>query len=119
MFYANIDDETLEGLTSYYFYNIGTESSEDFWTIYLLGAYQYTEDDDGDPSFFTVYGIVDGEKLGDGKGATLFMEVNRATEYNNIGMLFGIPPWYERPVTPKHVVALRWSNGNGHKTLLK
>ena len=72
---------------AYDFDEIDHEADETFWTVYLLGAYQYQADQDCDPepdrSVNTekcTYGAVDDFK---GKGASLFMEATRTREWGD------------------------------------
>ncbi len=121
-FVANIQAVDFGGLDPYlsqpYFNNFGTEASEDFWTIYLLGGYQPKEftlssngtrfDTDGDPK--TVHnGLIDtsyaaanasnvpGSRFNDGYGAVIYIEVGRPTEYPN--------DYLGRPVSVAHTTA--------------
>jgi len=86
------------------FNNIATEANVEFWTIYLLGGYQYSEDRDGDPNrtvngaLDTVWGIADVQaRQTNGRGALLFTEVGRAREYPT--------DWMSRPVSVAYTVA--------------
>lgn len=87
-FAANVADESQAARRALYdFDQISTEASADFWTVYLLGAYQYTSEHDLDPDVEPgpVNGIVDnsigsdpdGGLHRDGFGAILFLEVER------------------------------------------
>jgi hypothetical protein len=60
----------------YKFDNQKTEKDPAFWTVYLLGAYQYTTDEDGDGDRITTWGSSDGSLL----GASVFLEVGRPLE---------------------------------------
>ncbi len=58
------------------------EAREDFWTVYVNGAYQYDVRVDGDPSGTAVLGAVD-SLTGDGEGVLIFMETTRSSENPN------------------------------------
>lgn len=69
---------------TYEFDAINTEADNDFWTVYLLGAYQYTRDYDRDPDGEAaepgkggVLGVVDNFV---GVGASVFVELLRPKE---------------------------------------
>ena len=63
------------------FDNFDYETSLDFWTVYIVGAYQYDIRVDSDPNSSPgVRGIVDALN---GLGALIFMETTRATEISN------------------------------------
>lgn len=65
------------------FDQIETEDSEDFWTAYLLGGYQYTIQTDEDPeteSNDSVVGVTDAQN---GVGSIVFMETNGPKECNS------------------------------------
>jgi hypothetical protein len=51
-FIVNLTDTALEDIREQYFNNKVTART-DFWTIYLLGAYQYNDFYDGDPDSIT------------------------------------------------------------------
>lgn len=58
--YADVDL-----LSCYSFENIATEASEDFWTVYILGAFQGVPWEDGDPDGEQmISGIIDSKKIG-------------------------------------------------------
>jgi hypothetical protein len=63
-----------------------TNTDNEFWTVYLLGAYQHTIERDHDPSTESPYtaAIVDAITLVtddlEGSGALIFTEINRPTE---------------------------------------
>ncbi len=66
--------ETQRLIGTYQFENDGTETDRDFWTAYLLGAYQPTTARDGDPnSEVAAVGCVDDIN---GKGISLFSETH-------------------------------------------
>ncbi len=74
-------------ISTYDFDQVATEADANFWTVYLLGAYQGWTNEDHDPSTDDrVYGIVDAIN---GQGASVFNEVIRppegrfTTEVNN------------------------------------
>ncbi len=74
-------------INTYDFDTVATEADVNFWTVYLLGAYQGWTDQDHDPATDDrVYGIVDAIN---GQGASVFNEVIRppegrsTTEVNN------------------------------------
>ena len=64
------------------------EADTEFWTIYLLGAYQDIVEDDGDPHELETgnpddapsYGIID-SVYPNAQGAFVFLEVGRPREY--------------------------------------
>jgi hypothetical protein len=71
-FWLNVVADTAAAITATYaFDNIATEADADFWTIYILGAYQYVEAEDRDPVENTTYGVVDGIN---GAGASVYTE---------------------------------------------
>ena len=87
-FAANLAEESPTAKRALYdFDQKATEASVDFWTVYLLGAYQYIPSQDYDPDFEAslVAGIVDstpgsdaqGDLIRDGWGALLFFEMER------------------------------------------
>ncbi|HEX7184636.1 MAG TPA: hypothetical protein VF756_22620 [Thermoanaerobaculia bacterium] len=63
-------------IATYDFDSVGTEADDDFWTIYLLGAYQFIRREDMDPVTEPVatLGIVDAIN---GRGASVYNEVGR------------------------------------------
>lgn len=80
-------DTSAARIATYDFDTAATEASEDFWTVYLLGAYQYTTDYDADgpPGETTILGgVVD---LINGRGASVFNEVLRQGEINVTAIL--------------------------------
>lgn len=85
-------------LPTYNFNAIGSEADSNFWTIYLIGAYQPAIAEDGDGENNVFLGIVD-SRLGDGQGANVFFESlkevgtgpfisNAATTAHEVGHLF-------------------------------
>jgi len=97
-FSLNVSDMGIDNLVQIYFQDIGSESSQDFWTIYLFGAYQHLITEDSDPD------------VGDAKygttgtiESTIFMELGRAREYEDIdnGSPPGVDVWRNRPVANK------------------
>jgi hypothetical protein len=91
--------DALDLIATYDFDSAGTEADDEFWTVYLLGAYQHTTSADADPNLEgAVLGIVDAIN---GQGASVFNEVlrdretpitpvvnNAATTAHEIGHLF-------------------------------
>ncbi|MGI8811442.1 MAG: hypothetical protein ACR2IH_02805 [Pyrinomonadaceae bacterium] len=74
-----------------------TQASSSFWTVYILGAYQFTTPLDGDPyTEDTFYGYVD-NVFPLAEGASIFLETNRSKEYP--------PDWASRPVGQRYTVA--------------
>lgn len=62
----------------------GTNTSNEFWSVYLLGSYQHTITEDRDPSTESLtLGIVDEitSVTGEGSGALIFVEGHRPTEF--------------------------------------
>jgi hypothetical protein len=109
-FSANVDDFSILSIRQFNFENRATQASQTFWTIYLLGGYQYTVYADGDPDSLpvaaesgnlSVYGVADSV------GATIFTELGRAREYERMNRenMTGFPRWQDRPVTRKHTMA--------------
>ncbi|HMS39165.1 MAG TPA: hypothetical protein PKE69_02985 [Pyrinomonadaceae bacterium] len=91
-FFANVENNEITDLFDTYFTQQATHTGSDageFWTIYLLGGYQYTTASDGDPRRFNssmvlqnVYGAADvPERARTGRGAIIFTEEGRNTEY--------------------------------------
>jgi hypothetical protein len=59
------------------------DGDDNFWTIYVLGSYQYTLTRDNDPnSENAISGVVDAvtDVTGEGTGAMIFIEIHRAAE---------------------------------------
>lgn len=76
------------------FDNVITEANPDFWTVYLMGAYQYDSRRDNDPSEEGgILGTVD--RL-NGQGLLIFSEITRPTE---------IPNFAGRPVGRHYTLA--------------
>jgi hypothetical protein len=93
--YTSDDPTYIRNL--YDFNQILTEHDSEFWTVYLLGAYQFTIFLDGDPySENTAYGYADALNYS-GEGASIFLEANRPKEYP-LG-------WASRPVSQALTVA--------------
>lgn len=86
-FHANVAENTSAAKRALYdFDQVATEANVDFWTVYVLGAYQYTLEEDSDPNEETLtLGIVDssgqqdaqGSLVRDGLGVLLFVEQER------------------------------------------
>jgi hypothetical protein len=82
-FVLNVTDYTPMTLKATYDFDaVGTEASEDFWTVYLLGAYQGVPKEDADPDtepcpdpgrqgICPTFGVVDDIN---GQGASVFSE---------------------------------------------
>ena len=118
-FDANVTEAEIDKIFVDHFNNGASESSSDFWTVYLLGAYQFIkpttsslEDWDGDPDLKLnpnrgnsfAFGQVDNLN---GKGAVIYTELNRSTEYKNIDVLNSflnpsILSWEMRPIGAKY-----------------
>lgn len=63
---------TADLISTYDFDSVGTEADNNFWTVYLLGAYQYDTSEDSDPdSEEGPLGVVDDYQ---GVGASIFVE---------------------------------------------
>lgn len=84
-FQANVDEHSGDAIRSLFtgFDQQATEASEEFWTVYLLGGYQYTIDRDGDPE--TEWAIPANVFAGvtdvqNGMGSIVFMETNGPKE---------------------------------------
>ncbi|MDQ3799835.1 MAG: hypothetical protein M3384_10310 [Acidobacteriota bacterium] len=109
-FSANTDLADIVNIQQIYFNNIATEAREDFWTIYLLGGYQYVQGADGDPDSLdppfgenSIYGFANLTV-----GTTIFTELTRAREFERLDRRppdMPFPPWRFRPVTHKHILA--------------
>ena len=84
---SNPDADDINGLFD--FDRFDKHDAQEFWTIYLLGGYQFTIERDGDPKLFnsagqilTIYGAADvGERMRTGQGAIIFLEDGRTNEY--------------------------------------
>jgi hypothetical protein len=86
-----------------YFNNIALEARTDFWTIYMVGGYQFTDESDNDPAGSITWGRADA--LTGGIGLFTFNELNRPTENNVLDQRVlppGIDVWRNRPVDPKY-----------------
>ncbi len=72
-FVLNVATDDAAGvIATYAFDNVGTEADPDFWTVYLLGAYQYVVERDADGrNESATLGIVDDIN---GLGANVFAE---------------------------------------------
>jgi hypothetical protein len=73
-FVLHTPDSELEKIATYDFDAIGTEADPNFWTVYILGAYQFDTDQDNDPGGNLkklVLGTVDALN---GMGVSLFHE---------------------------------------------
>ena len=66
-------------IATYDFDTVGTEADPAFWTVYLLGAYQFIRSEDLDPGveLMSALGIVD---TINGRGASVYNEVARTGE---------------------------------------
>jgi hypothetical protein len=71
---------------------------DDFWTVYLLGAYQGRPDESNDPDRgrpFNSYGISDGTTpSGIGQGSLVFMELLSNHELDSLSIRIGTPPTF-------------------------
>jgi hypothetical protein len=91
-----------------YFNNLANEANSQFWTVYILGAYQdaYTLSGNrgtGDPIGSVTWGRA--EALRNGRGLVTFVETNRPVEYDvlDIGVRPpGIDIWRNRPIESKY-----------------
>jgi hypothetical protein len=87
-FQANTDGEAAEDLRPLFTSGrdlTTTNTDNEFWTVYVLGAYQHTIEDDNDPTTDGLtWGIVDAVTLVtddlEGSGALIFMELHRPHE---------------------------------------
>lgn len=78
-FMSNVQEPTNESITGLFdFDQIATEESTGFWTVYLLGGYQYILARDEDPETETqvTLGVSDGT----GIGSIVFLETNGIKE---------------------------------------
>jgi hypothetical protein len=82
-FAVNVREHSGEAIRELFdFDQVATEDSEDFWTVYLLGAYQYTteldgdpdEEDPNDPDDYGWVGVADEQN---GQGALILFEPHR------------------------------------------
>lgn len=104
-FYTNTSSSSLANIRTSYFQNKMYEANTDFWTIYLLGAYQFESSIDGDPdSSGAIFGFKDGPGTNDGEGAVIFNEVGRPREYENMNTINPVD-WRMRPVSRRFTVA--------------
>ncbi len=78
------------------FDNVATEASADFWTVYILGAYQYDKRADSDPYVEGGVGGVTDSLGGTGQGAILYNETGRGVEY--------VTGYQSRPVSRAHTM---------------
>jgi hypothetical protein len=62
-------------IANYDFDAVGTEADEEFWTVYLLGAYQFIEKEDEDPN--SEKSTLAAADALNGEGATIFVETIR------------------------------------------
>ena len=106
-FYINATDANLVSIRMGFFQNRQYEASVVLWTVYLLGAYQYTEQDDSDPDLQgAILGKTDGVSANDGEGSVIFNEVNRTHEYNVLDILNpNVLSWTTRPVNRRFTIA--------------
>lgn len=99
-----------ELIDTYRFDNRASEADPEFWTVYLLGAYQYITDEDNDPDGEgATLGIVD--DIGpNGVGASVFKEVVRPEETTSF-----IPGVSNDAVTSAHEIGhlLGGEHGDG------
>jgi hypothetical protein len=105
--YINANAAKITNIRETFFQNRPYEASIDFWTIYLLGAYQYRTDLDSDSDFEdAIAGITDGIAPNDGEGSVVFAELTRAAEYNILDIFNpSIPSWRFRPVDNRFTTA--------------
>lgn len=91
-------DDALGRRSLFNFDNITTEASTDFWTVYLLGAYQDVVTDDSDPDTdINSTGTVDAIN---GMGALIFLENNRFNEVRQPNLQI-----YNEAITVAHELA--------------
>ena len=88
-----------------WFFNKDSAGREAFWTIYLLSAYQPDRSLDNDPDW--LFGSPDRTRTSSNEdGAVLFLELNRAREYDYMDQENqGFPSWRNRPVSRRHELA--------------
>lgn len=105
-FQLNVDYPAITNIfnNSNLFDNRGSQANVDFWTIYLLGAYQYTNDADSDPDEFgATFGLADAAGI-NAQGLVVFIELNRAREYADLDR-YTTPSWQNRPVANRFTTA--------------
>lgn len=79
LFASNVSADSGQAVRDLFdFDQIATEANEEFWTAYLLGGYQYTNDRDADPE--TELGTVGVTDAQNGVGSIVFMETNGPVE---------------------------------------
>ncbi len=120
-FSENITSADINNLYLLHFNNIAYEASVDFWTVYIVGIYQWNaptagspRDWDSDPIVSRTTGLghsfafakVD---IFQGIGVAVFEELNRPTEYDavdnfNFSRGFPVAPWASRPVNESRTV---------------
>lgn len=87
-FVLNVAKDTAAArIATYDFDTVGTEADPAFWTVYLLGAYQYIRKEDADPDaeFLTsTLGVVDAIN---GRGASVYNEVVRETPVSGVNAI--------------------------------
>ncbi len=98
-FVLNTATDDNQGIRNLFEFNqIATEANQNFWTVYLLSAYQHTTDQDEDPeSEFqdTTVGIADGANVNGiwrGQGAVVFLEANGPKECPSTSTQPPLPP---------------------------
>ena len=105
-FYKYLNDDDRNSLFGTWFFNRDHEGRENFWVIYLLTAYQPDQYYNNDPDRL-LFGTPDRIRTSsDHRGAVLFLELNRAREYDYMDLENeGIPSWQNRPVSRRHEFA--------------
>jgi hypothetical protein len=104
-FYSNVSSTSLASIRMSYFQNRVWQARTDFWTIYLLGAYQFERSVDADPdSEAPIFGFKDGPNANDGEGAVIFNELGRPNEYEDLNILNPVD-WRTRPINRRFTVA--------------
>ena len=83
-FVLNTPSEEAARVQTYDFDNIGTENDRNFWTVYLLGSYQYATESDADPNseppVLATVDYIPSIDLRGGLGACIFNEILRPKE---------------------------------------
>jgi hypothetical protein len=120
---TNSTDVNILNIYANHFQNIMTEASSDFWTVYIVGCYQWifpttnsSADWDADPDVHpTMPGVGNSFAFGkvddlNGIGVTIFIELNRAKEQENINIFNAlhnptVATWQNRPIGAKYTVA--------------